>query len=52
MPADGFILTLSPIEGRGIPEDALGRFANFDRATVKISYKILPPGLSDRLSRE
>jgi hypothetical protein len=52
MPADGFILTLSPIEGRGIPEDVVGRFANLDRATVKISYKILPPGLPDRLSRE
>ena len=43
MPADGFILTLSPIDGRGIPADALSRFANIDQATVRIVYKILPP---------
>jgi hypothetical protein len=43
MPADGFILTLAPVEGRGIPSDELGRFVNFDRATVRILYKVLPP---------
>jgi hypothetical protein len=43
MPADGFILTLSPIDGRGIPSDALARFANLDRATVSIRYTVLPP---------
>jgi hypothetical protein len=50
MPADGFILTLSPIDGRGIPADALAHFADLDRATVAISYKVLPPGLRDRVS--
>jgi hypothetical protein len=43
MPADGFILTLAPVEGRGIPSDELGRFVNFDRATMRILYKVLPP---------
>jgi len=51
VPADGFILTLSPIEGRGIPAEALSRFANLDQATVRILYKVLPPGRQDRQSR-
>lgn len=43
MEADGFILTLSPVEGLGIPSDALERFAGLDEATVTIRYKPLPP---------
>jgi len=43
MEADGFILTLSPVEGHGIPADALDRFADLEDATVKIRYKRIPP---------
>jgi hypothetical protein len=43
MDADGFILTLSPTDGRGIPADALSRFADLDEATVTIRYKRIPP---------
>jgi hypothetical protein len=43
MVADGFILTLAPVEGRGIPSDAVARFADLDEATITIRYRNLPP---------
>jgi hypothetical protein len=48
MPADGFILTLAPVDGRGIPAEALARFARLDRATVTIEYKVMPPLVARR----
>lgn len=43
MEADGFILTLAPVDGRGIPGDELSRFADLGEATMTIQYKRLPP---------
>jgi hypothetical protein len=45
MTADGFLLTVDPVDGAGIPVTDLTRFGALATATFDVHYRPLPPGL-------
>ncbi|HMB69182.1 MAG TPA: hypothetical protein VKU85_07710 [bacterium] len=48
MTADGFLLTVDPATGIGIPSADLGRFGTLSGATLEVTYRPLPAGLLAR----
>jgi hypothetical protein len=49
MTADGFLLTVDPVDGVGIPVTDLTRFGTLATATFDVRYRNVPPRRMSRI---
>jgi hypothetical protein len=49
MTADGFLITVDPVDGAGIPVTDLVRFGTLATATFDVRYRNVPPGRPSRI---